>query len=77
VRSLNEHASRTHQALPRLVVLGLVPSALYVPSVGLMYPVASFFGPIPLAIVLAWSAIAGFSEEIPFRGYLQARSEAA
>jgi membrane protease YdiL (CAAX protease family) len=67
----------SRQALPRLVVLGLVPSALYVPSVGLMYPVASLFGPVPLAIGLVWSAMAGFSEEITFRGYLQTRFEAA
>ncbi len=67
--------SRT--SLPRLVVLGLVPSALYVPSVGLMYPVASLPEAVPLALGLAWSAIAGFSEEIVFRGYLQTRFEAA
>ncbi len=67
--------SRT--SLLRLVVLGLVPSALYVPSVGLMYPVASLPGAIPLALGLAWSAMAGFSEEIVFRGYLQTRFEAA
>ncbi len=67
--------SRT--SLPRLLVLGLVPSALYVPSVGLMYPVASLPEAVPLALGLAWSAIAGFSEEIVFRGYLQTRFEAA
>ncbi len=67
--------SRT--SLSRLVVLGLVPSALYVPSVGLMYPVASLPGAVPLALGFAWSAIAGFSEEIVFRGYLQTRFEAA
>ncbi len=67
--------SRT--SLLRLAVLGLVPSALYVPSVGLMYPVASLSGAVPLALGLAWSAIAGFSEEIVFRGFLQTRFEAA
>ncbi len=67
--------SRT--SLPRLVVLGLVPSALYVPSVGLMYPVASLPGAVALAFGLTWSAMAGFSEEIVFRGYLQTRFEAA
>lgn len=67
--------SRT--SLLRLAVLGFVPSALYVPSVGLMYPVASLPGAVPLALGLAWSAMAGFSEEIVFRGYLQTRFEAA
>ena len=67
----------SRKALPRLVVLGLVPSALYVPSVGLMYPVASFPGAVPLAIALVWATMAGFSEEIAFRGYLQTRFEAA
>ena len=67
--------SRT--CLPRLLVLGLVPSALYVPSVGLMYPVAGLPEAVPLALGLAWSAMAGFSEEIVFRGYLQTRFEAA
>ncbi len=67
----------SRHSLRRLVVLGLVPSALYVPSVGLMYPVASLPGAIPLAIGLVWSAMAGFSEEITFRGYVQTRFEAA
>ena len=67
----------SRKTLSRLLVLGLVPSALYVPSVGLMYPVAGLLGPVPLALGLAWSAIAGFSEEIVFRGYLQTRFEAA
>lgn len=47
------------------------------PSVGLMYPVASLPGALPLAIGLVWSAMAGFSEEITFRGYVQTRFEAA
>lgn len=67
----------SRKALPGLLVLGLVPSALYVPSVGLMYPVASLPEAVPLLIGLAWSAIAGFSEEFVFRGYLQTRFEAA
>lgn len=67
----------SRRTLGRMVVLGLVPSALYVPSVGLMYPVAGLLGVGPLAIGLVWSAMAGFSEEIVFRGYLQTRFEAA
>ncbi len=67
----------SRRSLGRLVVLGFVPSALYVPSVGLMYPVVGLLGPGPLAIGLVWSAMAGFSEEIVFRGYLQMRFEAA
>ncbi len=67
----------SRRSLGCLVLLGLVPSALYVPSVGLMYPVAGLLGPEPLAIGLLWSAMAGFSEEIVFRGYLQTRFEAA
>ncbi len=67
----------SRRSLARLAVLGLVPSALYVPSVGLLYPVSSLLGPAPLAVGLAWSAIAGFSEEIVFRGDLQTRFEAA
>ncbi len=67
----------SRKSLGRMVVLGLVPSALYVPSVGLLYPVAGLLGPVPLAIGLVWSAMAGFSEEIVFRGYLQTRFEAA
>lgn len=63
----------------RMLVLGLVPSALFVPSVGLMYynPDAGFPGAGALAVALVWTAIVGFSEEITFRGYLQTRFEAA
>ncbi len=69
----------SRKSLPRLVLLGLVPSAVYVPSLGLMYPVPAggFPGAAPLAVALVWTAIVGFSEEITFRGYLQTRFEAA
>ena len=42
-----------------------------------MVPVASLPGAVPLAIALGWASMAGFSEEITFRGYLQTRFEAA
>ncbi len=63
----------------RMLVLGLVPSALFVPSVGLMYynPGAGLPGAGGLAVALVWTAIVGFSEEVTFRGYLQTRFEAA
>ncbi len=69
----------SRKSWPRLIVLGLVPSAVYVPSVGLMTPVPTggFPGAVPLLIALVWTAIVGFSEEITFRGYLQTRFEAA
>ncbi len=67
----------SRKSLLRMVLLGLVPSAVYVPSVGLMYPAAGFPGADALAIGLVWTAIVGFSEEITFRGYLQTRFEGA
>ena len=66
----------TAEELPRLSVLGLVPSVVYVPSLELMYPVPAgrFPGAVPLAIGLVWTAIVAFSEEITFRGYLHEKN---
>ncbi len=69
----------SRKSLPRLLILGLVPSAVYVPSVGLMTPTPAggFPGTGALLVALVWTAIVGFSEEITFRGYLQTRFEGA
>ncbi len=82
-------ARATHQSWPsiglswqaplRMVVLGLVPSVVFVLVVGFFNfdPAAGLPGAIPLAISYVAMTIVGFGEEIAFRGYAQTRFEAA
>lgn len=82
-------ARATHQSWPslglswqaplRMVVLGLVPSAVFVLVVGFLDfdPAAGIPGVVPLAIAFVAMTIVGFGEEITFRGYAQTRFEAA
>lgn len=68
----------SRSALPRMAVLGLVPSAIYVPVVGLFAtPGTGFAGAAALAIGFFAYAIVGFVEETQFRGYVQPRFEGA
>ncbi len=65
----------SRQALPRMVVLGLVLGAIDVIAVGLLYSGAGIPGAVTLALGFVAMTIVGFSEELLFRGYLQTRFE--
>ncbi len=65
----------SRQALPRMVVLGLVLGVIDVIAVGLLYPGAGIPGTVTLALGFVAYTIVGFSEEIVYRGYLQTRFE--
>lgn len=66
----------SRQALPRMVVLGLVLGVIDVIAVGLLYPGAGVPGAATLILGFAAYTMVGFSEETVYRGYLQTRFEA-